>query len=317
VRGRHLPEDTEPWDGGPQLPKKKHKPQPSKPTTRRKFSFPRIQLRRKWLLIPLILAASALIFNGAFWVRSLIVSLLDKTAKINVIREESSRTFYNRGDELADEAIYTNVQAIDGFIASGASYRMSGEFIYGYKDYRGTLANNFATAAQTDVEMSYNSETEVYKFVINNAGAETDEKLKGYLIHDGTYYIVKENGRTYVLSDIYGDRAAVDSSENAGIYNILTSYLIEAVIDTNWFDKQADAYHLWGGTQYDRAIILDNPGLLAFPDTRVELRTFQNKPVSYIYRNKDADSDIEYSFMASYYYDDIPLDNPAVSDYSP
>jgi hypothetical protein len=321
VRGRHLPDDNEPWAGSPPP---KHRPKPSgtpvfsppqtsKPAARRRLSFPKI--RRNWLLLPLILAALALIFNGAFWLKSLIVSLSGDTAAINTIREESSTTFYRRGEKLTYEDIYTNIKAINEFVESNASYRISGEFVYGYKDGRGTLANNFTTAAQADVEMSYNGETDVHKFIISNSGDETDELLKGYMVADGTYYIVTENGKTYVLSDIYGDKAAVDISVDTSLYNILTSYFMENVINTSLIDKEATAYQLWDGVQYDRAILLDNPGFLAFPDTRVALRAFQNKPVTYVYRNPDDDSEIEYNFEAGFYYDDIPQDAPTVAEY--
>jgi hypothetical protein len=319
VRGRHLPEDNEPWAGSPP-PRKKQKPSTrpafsSPQTARRRFYLPKIGC--KWLLLPLILAASALLFNGAFWLKSLTVNLADETTVAGVIREESSTKFYTRGEELAYGDIYTNVNAVNECMAGGASYRMSGTFVYGYKDGRGNLANNFTTAAQADVEMSYSSESSVYKFVISNSGSEADALLTGYMVTDGTYYIVTENGKTYLLSELYGDRAAVEVSEDAGVYNVLPSYFMENLIDMSRFDKETTAYHLWDGVLYDRAILLDSPGLLAFPDTRVTLRTYQDRPVGYVYRNPDEDSEIEYNFEAVFYYDDIPQDVPIVAEYMP
>jgi hypothetical protein len=212
------------------------------------------------------------------------------------------------------EAITITRRALKEFIGSGAGYRMSGEFIYAYKDIaRGTTANNFSSSVKANVEMSYNSEKDVYKFVVRNTG--TDKKLEDHRIEDGTYYIVKEKGATYVLSDLFGEKKVTDIRKDKRIYNFLMKCQIENVLYTGYLDREANGFSLWGGAYYYRHINIENPGQMAVSSPRIELRTYENKPVWYLYVFHDKKTGIGCHITLNYYYDEIPEDVPSLADY--
>jgi hypothetical protein len=309
-----LPEDDDEW-----LSPLRKKPAPYRqppPTSRpftRPWSFPKIQLRW-WLLLLLIPVAVSLLIKGAFWIKSITVNMAGETAAMEAIRKAKNKTFFDRGERMNYETIVVNRRALNEFRNSGADYRMTGEFIYAYRDIvRGTAANNFSTSVRAHVEMSYNSKTDGYKFVIRNTG--TDEKMASYRIEDGIYYIVKENGATYVLTDFFGERTATDISEDDSIYNFLMKYHMEYALYTNYLDREAEGFSLWGGAYFYRFIKIENPGLQAFSNTRIELRTYDNKPVWYIYEYHDKDTGIGCHVKLNYDYDNIPNDAPSVADY--
>ena len=313
VRGRHLPEDTDDQWLSPL--KKKPAPKPTTKSQPSRIPFPKIRLQRfrRVILLLLIPVAISLVSKGAFWVKSISVSMAGETAAMDAIRKEKSKTFFDKGKRMNYEAVTVNRRALEEFRNSGADYRMTGVFIYAYKDSRGTAANNFSTSVRADVEMSYNSKTDVYKFVIRNTG--TDEKLKNYRIEDGTYYIVNENGTTYVLADFFGERTATDTRENAVIYNFLMKYHMETVLFTGYLDREAEGFSLWGGAYFYRFIAIENTYYHVFTGTRVELCTYNNKPVWYVYVYHDNNANVSSQFTLNYYYDNIPNDAPIVADY--
>ena len=314
VRGRHLPEDTDDEWLSPVNKKPAPKPTAKKPPAFR--PFPKISLHgfRRFIKFLLILAVLLLILKSSFWVKSITISMAGETAAMNIIRKEKNKTFFDKGERMDYETIVVNRRALNEFRNSGSDYRMSGEFIYAYRDgARGTAANNFSTSIRAHVEMSYNSKTDVYKFEIRNTG--TDEKMASYRIEDGAYYIVNENGKTYVLTDFFGERTAADISEDDSIYKFLMKYHMEYALYTGYLDREAEGFSLWGGAYFYRFIKIENPGLQAFSNSRIELRTYDNKPVWYIYEYHDKDSGIGCNVTLNYYYDKIPNDAPKVADY--
>jgi hypothetical protein len=319
VRGRHLPDDTDQWPGSPKPKPKTKPPKPAPPTSKPlptsgpstwRNPFPKL---RRILFWPLILITLSFIFKGAFWIKSLTVYTGGEAVAMNVIRTEDKKTFFDKGERLNYEAITRNRRALIEFTSSGASYRMNGEFIYAYRTGRGTLANNFSSSVRADVEMSYNSETDVYKFVIRNIG--TDKKLENHRIEDGTYYIVKENNKTYVLADLFGEKTTTDISKNDRIYKFLMKYHMENALYANYLDREASGFSLWGGAFYYRMINIDNPGLMAVSNPRVEFRTYGNRPVGYVYVYHDKKTGIGCHLTLNYHYDNIPRDVPRVADY--
>ena len=313
-RGRHLPEDLDDeW-----LSPVRKKPAPM-PTTKRpptRTPSPRVHKPRfrRVIILLFILAALSFISKSSFWVKSITVRMADETAAMDVIRNEKNKTFFDKGERMNYEAIVVNRRALNEFRNSGSDYRMSGEFIYAYRDHvRGTAANNFSTSVRAHVDMSYNSKTDVYKFVISNTG--TDEKMASYRIEDGTYYIMNENGKTYVLTDFFGEKTATDISKDDSIHKFLMKYHMEYSLYTSYLDREAEGFSLWGGAYFYRFIKIENPGLQAFSNTRIELRTYDNKPVWYIYEYHDKDTGIGCHVKLNYYYDNIPNDAPSVADY--
>jgi hypothetical protein len=332
ARGRHLPkeEDDDQWLAGSGQKKKPRPTTPlpikSRPLLWRKlfpklrlprFRFPKFRrIRHLWrglLLLLLFPLAVSFIFKGAFWIKGMTVNMAGETTAMNVIREEKNKTFFDKGERMTYEAIVINRRALNEFRDSGSDYRMIGEFVYARKDGSGTLKNNFSSIVSAHVEMSYNSETDVYKFVISNTG--TDEKMKDHRIEDGTYYIVNENDKTYVLHDFFGERTATDISKDAIIYNFLMKIHMENALYTGYLDREAEGFSLWGGAYYYRHITIENPGPQAFNDTRVELKTYDNKPVWYLYVYHDRNTGIGCHITLNYYYDNISQDAPKVEEY--
>jgi len=222
----------------------------------------------------------------------------------------------DKGEEIDAAGITAKKTALDAKIASGESYRMKGTFEFGRNEGTSTLI------FETKVEMSYNAELDVCKFTVKNKEGKgykplDDGKLAPFHIADGTYYIVTENDKTYVLSDCGGEKKVEDVTGGKGSYVFLTMYRMQGNIDTDFLaDKQtADTsynYHVWDGDYYFRS----------YADTKynlyprwIELKTHKDKPVKADYRADIPNSDVGYKFVVDYYYNNIPKDAPSVADW--
>ena len=115
---------------------------------------------------------------------------------INKLRKAKSATFLETGVEITADEFAAKKTDIDNVIKSGASYRMKGLF-----QHNVAMQNWF----ETHVEMSYNATSDVYRFVVkakreNGSNPRKNPRLANYYVPDGIYYIVRENGKTYLLS---------------------------------------------------------------------------------------------------------------------
>jgi hypothetical protein len=170
--------------------------------------------------------------------------------------------------------------------------------------------------------MSYNQSIDVYKFTFKNKSTSgynilEDPKLKGFIVKDGTYYIVKENGVTYVLSDTGGEKKAVSESENRNLFNLLMWHGMGNIVEPAYLlDRCPDEY-------FDNYLIGDDGYFFyrLYPD-RGEvmwhtflLKTYKNMPVQYEQIGNIDNSDVWFHIEVDYFYDKIPDDNPSVADW--
>ena len=233
----------------------------------------------------------------------------------------------DKGEELDVAGIAANKTAIDTFIASAKSpgsesYSMKGTFEFGYHTDPDSPITNTSYIFTTVVEMSYNAELDVYKFTVKSKDGKgyqplKDKKLAPFHIADGTYYIVTEDDKTYVLADCGGDKTVEDVTGGKGTYIFLTMYMMNGNIDTDFMDGKEAAdtsydYHVWDADYYFRS----------YADTKynlyprwIELKTHKGKPVKGDYRANVPGTDVGYKFVVDYYYSGIPKDAPAVADW--
>ena len=312
VRGRHLPPDT---DDNFLQPHKKKKPAPklSPTNTRRKWNWPLpFRVIGRWfrwytwqsLLAVLILAG---IIFGITPLGDVLSRFQSEASAMNSIRNERASNFYNRGAIINHDAVIQNKAAFIEYINSGASYRMIGIITYAH-DYMNPVR------ARTDIELSYNGGLDVHKFIISNSGA--DEKLGEFQIPEGTYYIVNENDIPYVLVHAGGKRTVIDPSEDDEIYHFLLGYSMNSVMYYGFMGdyEETSARSLRDGAYYARPY--SGTGLSPMRRShRIELRTYKDRPVYYYYCNINTDLDVEYELILNFYYDNIPNDNPSVSEY--
>jgi hypothetical protein len=234
-----------------------------------------------------------------------------ETAAMNKVRRSE------RSGVIMDESeLDAKMAAINEFIASSASYRMSGTFQFGYPS--GSSSNSVTTT----VTMSYNESLDVYMFTFKNKNTSgynifEDPKLKGFIVSDGTYYIVRENGIIYVLSDISGEKKAVSESENGSLLNLLLWHGMENIVEPVYLlDKSPDDY-------YDNQLIGDDGYFFYrhYPDRGAImwhtflLKTYKNMPVRYEQIGNIYNSDVWFTIRVDYFYDKIPDDNPSVADW--
>jgi uncharacterized membrane protein len=274
-------------------------------------------------MIPLVMVifvivsiVSAIIFFG----KNLLVKVVGDEKKMDIVRNEKTETFVKRGETFSADEAKVKKAEFESFLTSGISYRLEGVFEYGYyeagrKEYSEKFGYYDASKVtlSTNVNMSYNAEDNVYKFIIENDGGDT--KLNEiFRIADGTYYVIQENGKTYLLSDINGKKSAVDVNQNSKTYNFLTSYRMEKVIYTSVFDSpDTERYFLWDSNLYLRPY--KDIGYMVFTNPKTELRVYKEKPVFYVHRIKNNNTGYEYQFIINYFYDDITKDKPLLKDY--
>ena len=237
-----------------------------------------------------------------------------ENAAMNVVRKASAANMIY-GDEITDAEFNDKKTALVAFMNSGSSYRMSGEVAYGYQATGGS--DGYSThRGRIKYTASYNNEFDVYKFEIEEI-AYTGEKLESIFksVKKGTYYIVKENGVEYLLSDIGGVKTVTNVSENRAMYNILMGLRMEKVIGLDFLDQsETNRGSLYGGDCYEKRMpstyvqsVYRNPG--------VTLKTFNDKPVYHYYNLKDEILGFDRQFEYNFYYNKIPKDNPSVADW--
>ncbi len=262
-----------------------------------------------WLPIIIgIFVVSAVVSAITFFGKGVYMNFAGETGAMSVIRDEKTKTFVDKGEEIPDDELGAKKTALEAFIQSGSSYRMEGELGYGYyqSGYKHTL--------KTEVQMSYNHETGIYKFVLTSILG--DEKLDAaHRIDDGTYYVVEENGRTWVLSEKDGKKTATDVSADSREYNFLMAYRMESILFTSVIDKTNECLRLWDAEFYRRTYDDKNAVYMIYPYPKTELRVYNDKPVAYLHRYQNPDTEIECQFVLGYYYDNIPQDTPTVSEY--
>jgi len=234
-----------------------------------------------------------------------------ETAAMNKVRRAG------RTDVFMDESeLGAKMAEIDTFIASDTSYRMSGTFQFGYPS--GASSNSVTTT----VTLSYNESVDVYMFIFKNKNTSgynilEDPKLKGFIVSDGTYYIVRENGITYILSDISGEKKAVSENENRNLLNLLLWHSMGNVVEPAYLlDRCTDEY-------FENYLIGDDGhSFYRFYQDRGErlnhkfmLITYKNMPVKYEQIGNIDNSDVWFWIEVDYFYDKIPDDNPSVADW--
>jgi hypothetical protein len=258
-------------------------------------------------IVAAVIIIGVIIFAVIFFGKGVYMNFAAESGAMSVIRDEKSGTFLKKGEAIPNEEISANKTALEDFAQSGASYRMEGEFHYGlYK-------SGHKAELVTDVEMSYNADTDIYRFALSSrlGDAELDKIVS---IEDGTYLVVKENGKTYVLSEIEGIKTALEIIENRTVYNFLMSYSMENVMYTGVIDRSdSDRLSLWNADYY--RCLYDDNGYMIVSNPKTELRTYNDKPVYYLHKIKNKENSIEYLYILNFYYDDIPHEKPDITEY--
>ena len=332
-RGRHLPpiiEDEFTQKPKPKKPVKKSAPAPATPAQtkpqKKRFSnlrwagrFTREIFRRfKWKAVLALLIVVGVFYGLVFVGLPALIGTFNRPqtepGAMKMLREVKYETFINEGEILPAVDIPANAEAITAYIDGDESYRMNGYFEYAFYDYMNDVGRQ--KKDRTDIEMSYNAELDVYKFKITNSGDNT-ETLAQYRIADGTYYIVKENDKLYVLHYGSGKRTAIDVSEDSTVFDFLLSYCMKSLVKTDFFtDASTDTRRLWDGDLYSLPHADVGDGLKVYGGQhRTELRTYQNKPLVWFDCSRDRETMIEWQIKVDFYYDNIPQDAPSVADY--
>ena len=311
-----------------------HEPsEPSKPTSSGSFG-PLTTLLSKILVIPMaiLLIGGPIIFiaGGTATLRNIGSSI--HSAFYNVIGffggEEASEfaamnEIRNASRQFTEEIPFSELPArqaaIIAFAESGASYRMGGEIKYGFS------SGNTFNQIQTDIEMSYNGELDVYKFALSSRTFSghnmlAHERFRNWHIPNGTYYIVNENGVTYVLSEVDGVKQAVNINDNSVLYDFLTRFRMGNMIMSERFLDSGDGYD---GSYYQNLRRNDGAIYYRFPSIEMNyylsysyrLRTYKDMPVTLEHIFDIEGHRIGTQIEIDYFYDNIPEDNPTVADW--
>jgi hypothetical protein len=258
-------------------------------------------------LVVVIVIIASIVSAVVFFGKNLLVNVAGDEKKEDIVRNEKMETFVKRGETFSVDEAKVKKAEFESFLTSGISYRLEGVFEYGY------YGAGRKAKLSTNVNMSYNAENNVYKFILESNGGDTklDETFR---IADGIYYVIQENGKTYLLSDINGKKSAVDVNQSSKTYNFLMSYRMEKVIYTSVFDSPDTQRHfLWDTHLYLRRY--KDTGYMVFPNPKTELRVYKEKPVFYVHRIKDNKTGYEYQSIINYFYGDIVKDKPLLKDY--
>jgi hypothetical protein len=95
-------------------------------------------------------------------------------------------------------------------------------------------------------------------------------------------------------------------------------YLMDNLIETGFITGSGTTTRRYmGGYLYSINHIDVGDGFKIYGNTayRTELRTYQNRPISWYDCNRDKETWIERQITANFYYDDIPTDAPSVADW--
>ena len=239
------------------------------------------------------------------------------SAAIEVVRKVNISDFIYSGEKISGEQLDENKAAIKAFTTSGTDYRMKGRVEYGY--YSSPKNSFFDFWA--DVDMSYNSQLDVYKFTLSEVLIWNDEGRLDELfgaVKDGVYYIVKEDGKTFLLSEVKAVKTVMDISQNRSVYNLLMGLCMESVINLDFLnDEKTQRGAEKDGTGYQ---ITDSSKVSWFRSkyfnhSGAELRTYQKMPVYYYTTHKNTRLDMDQRCKYNFYYNKIPDDNPSVSDW--
>ena len=324
ARGRHLPPIVEDPPYQPQMkqPRPVFAPRPPSPERKPGRAEPRsnawgdwrVRLRHLpwWKRAFLLLAVTAIICGVAYgiyaWTNSG-GSSESEAEEIGLLRAMDAVDFENAGERISTAALAANAEAITTFMSSGASYRMSGSFEYAYYDYAdmGQLKKN-----RTAVSMSYNGDTDVYIFALAGSGdiSETPEDL-------GTYYIVRENGMTYILHEGDGARTVIGIDEGVVVFEFLSQYMMENIVRTDFItatDTTALSYGDGGFYSLPHDYLSDHPPAYG-GQHKTELKTYQNRPISWYDCDGDGESAVEWQSVVDFYYDNVPAVVPGVAEW--
>lgn len=258
-----------------------------------------------------ILIVSFLLISGTislfYWGKGWYINISSDNNSISTIRDVKGKTFKKRGELLTSGEQAAKETSLKEFIESNPSYRMEGDFEYA------NYESGKAIKLRTNVSMFYNHEKDVYKFIIKSRGGSKKINSR-FSIANGTYYIVKESGKTYVLSQTSNEKKAIDISQDKSLYNFLISYRMGTVIPIHYFSNgKGKCYHLWDAEYYHRTY--DDIGYRVYSNPQTELKVYKDRPAYYLHRIKNEDTGIEYQFTLNYYYNKIPKEIPSVSDY--
>jgi hypothetical protein len=169
--------------------------------------------------------------------------------------------------------------------------------------------------------MFYNSETNVYMFMLTSEDqkgykAHEREEISDYYIPDGVYYIVGDNGTSYVLSDRDGTKQVLEQGKDDGLYAALMAFSMGEAVSFDFLTGSREAeysqsYSFDGGEYYYRRYRYGDTAVYA-EDTY--LISYKNKPVQYE-RSDRQQSELTFQFVMDFYYDSIPEDAPTPNDW--
>jgi hypothetical protein len=240
--------------------------------------------------------------------------LLGESTTMNMILGQN----FLDGTALDTKTLPDRKAALDEFINSGTSYRAEGELFYVYH-WNDLTLKRFTT----NVEMSYNADTGVYRFAIESEELgyrdSEDEHLTPYFIQTGEYFIVTEGDTTWVLSETDGERTAVPQEDMQRLYDLLMRLCMRSMVQTDFItsDRTADSCYNTGiadGTYYFRHFPDGDVGVYY---SQYTIKAYENKPVRYEYHENSQDTKTDMIFMFDYYYSDIPEEIPSISEYRP
>ena len=125
----------------------------------------------------------------------------------------------------------------------------------------------------------------------------------------GTYYIITENGETYILIEADKKKSAVKVADNKTLYDKLLSYGIEKIIDYNAFKRNdVSCYEAAKVREYSTP---DPDGMEGYPGNY--LREYQSMPGGY-YIKVDRGG-YKHEIKADFYYSKVNSKIPQLSDY--
>jgi len=231
------------------------------------------------------------------------------TAAVN--RARNLRFFSGRAQELTQNEITDVKRQIEDFMQNNTGYRMDGEFRYNYYTHATSFVNFYS-----NITMSYNQELDVYKFEIKSTAlsfnAFIHPHLAPYYTEDGVYYIIRENGVVYILSEINGTKRVTPAESDMRLYNLLMGYTMPRLIDTSYLAdvrqmNDVNNLHLRDSNYIYRSY---NDGNYSYGN--FTLLTYKNIPVLFRYDVRPGPTGMNFNFALNFHYDRIPSDNPAV-----
>ena len=224
---------------------------------------------------------------------------------MNTIRRADS---FRQAAPIDTETVKTNKAALEAFTENNVSYRIKVEQWLGKLDTVG----KFPDTSMYEIETSYNHEIGVYKFVVQRASTVNiflGGGFENYRIKEGTYYIVSENGKTYILSEIDGKKAVIDIAQDRRLYDLLMRCTMKSVSLDFALNPEAENYFWRDGYFYTYEHEWYN--IVFYNDDIV--RAYNDKPV--YCRYSDFNGVQWHCLVLDFYYFRIPDDNPSVADW--